>query len=149
MTCHKDMRWYQVGYITSHDFLCYSLSHVSEIRLNISLINKHFPLTHKYRKIFNRNTIKISYSCIPNVKSNISTHNKKILNKPVNQNNRKCNCINKNTSPLNGNCLLENILYVATIKSEKKNYQPRNYGGISENIFKKTMRKPWKIIQHQ
>ena len=148
MTCHKDMRWYQVGYITSHDFLCYSLSHVSEIRLNISLINKHFPLTHKYRKIFNRNTIKISYSCIPNVKSNISTHNKKILNKPVNQNNRKCNCINKNTSPLNGNCLLENILYVATIKSEKKNYQPRNYRGISENIFKKTMRKPWKIIQH-
>ena len=27
--------------------------------------------------------------------------------------------------------------YIATIKSEKKNYQPRNHKGISENTFKK------------
>ena len=71
---------------------------------------------------------------MPNTKSKISTHNKK-LNKP-NPNIRKCNCINKNTCPLNENCLLENILYQATIKSEKKNYQPKNYKGISENTFK-------------
>ena len=69
--------------------------------------------------------------------SKIITHNKEILNKPVNQNTQKCNCINKSTCPLNGNCLLENILYIATIKSDKKNYQPRNYKGISENTFKK------------
>ena len=60
-----------------------------------------------------------------------------MLNKPVNQNTRKCNCINKSTCPLNGNCLLENILYIATIKSDKKNYQPRNYKRISGNTFKK------------
>ena len=29
----------------------------------------------------------------------------------------------------------KNILYIATRKSDKKNYQPRNYRGISENIF--------------
>ena len=69
--------------------------------------------------------------------SKIITHNKEILNKPVNQNTQKCNCINKSTCPLNGNCLLESILYIATIKSDKKNYQPRNYKGISENTFKK------------
>ena len=28
-------------------------------------------------------------------------------------------------------------MYIATIKSEKKNYQPRNYKGISGNTFKK------------
>ena len=104
----------------------------------IYIINKHyFPPTHKYRKMFNRSTIKISYSCMSSIKSKISTHNKKILNKPVNQNIRKCNCINKNTCPLNWNCLLENIQYKATIKSDKKNYQPRNYKGISENTLKK------------
>ena len=46
--------------------------------------------TEKYRNnrttTINRNTIKISYSCMRNIKSKISTHNKKILNKPVNQN---------------------------------------------------------------
>ena len=45
-------------------------------------------------------------------------------------------CINKNTCPLNGNCLLKSILYIATIKPGKKNYQRRTYQGISENTFK-------------
>ena len=45
--------------------------------LFLHLINKYFPPTHKYKKIFNRNTIKISYSCMPNIKSKIITHNKK------------------------------------------------------------------------
>ena len=29
----------------------------------LSLIDKHFPLQHKLHKIFNRNTLKVSYSC--------------------------------------------------------------------------------------
>ena len=106
-------------------------------KLFLRLTNKYFSPTHKCRKILNRNTIKISYSCMPNIKSKISTHNEKVLNKPVNQNTRKCNCINKNTCPLNGNCLLKNVLYIATIKSDKKNYHPRNFKGISEDTFKK------------
>ena len=74
---------------------------------------------------------------MPNIKSKIITYDKKLLNKPVNQNARKCNCVNKNTCPLNGNCLLKSILYITTIKSDKKNYQPKNYKGISENTFNK------------
>ena len=35
----------------------------------LRLINKHFLPKYKYRKIFNRNTIMISYSCMPNIKS--------------------------------------------------------------------------------
>ena len=73
---------------------------------------------------------------MPNIKSIISTYDEKLLHKPVNQNTRKCNCTNKNTCSLNKNCVLENILYIATIKSEKGNYQHRNYKGISANIFK-------------
>ena len=40
-----------------------------------------------------------------NSKSKTHTHNKKILDKPENQNTQKCNCINKNTCVLNGNYL--------------------------------------------
>ena len=37
------------------------------------LINKHFPKSNKLHKIFNRNTIKISYSCMKNLNSIISS----------------------------------------------------------------------------
>ena len=38
-------------------------------RIFIKLISKHFPPNHKLVKIFNKNTIKLSYSCMPNIRS--------------------------------------------------------------------------------
>ena len=35
----------------------------------LNLINKHFPKEHKFHKIFNKNNVKVSYSCMPNIKS--------------------------------------------------------------------------------
>ena len=29
-------------------------------------IDKHFPKTNKFHKIFNRDNVKVSYSCLPN-----------------------------------------------------------------------------------
>ena len=46
----------------------------------LSLIDRHFPAHHKFGKLFNRSSIKISYSASPNMSSIISKHNKKILN---------------------------------------------------------------------
>ena len=43
------------------------------------LIDKHFPKDLKLRKIFNQNTIKISYTCMNNTKQIIDSHNKCIL----------------------------------------------------------------------
>ena len=43
----------------------------------LALVDKHFPNDHKLRKIFNRNTIKISYSCMNNTKQIIDNHNNK------------------------------------------------------------------------
>ena len=37
------------------------------------------PQHHKFHKLFNRNKGKISYSCMPNMKSVINAQNKKIL----------------------------------------------------------------------
>ena len=45
----------------------------------LSLIDKHFPPHHKLHKLFNRNNVKISYSSLPNIKSIIKEHNRKIL----------------------------------------------------------------------
>ena len=45
----------------------------------LQLIKKHFPKEHKFHKIFNRNTLKLSYSCMPNIKTKINAHNREIL----------------------------------------------------------------------
>ena len=47
----------------------------------LNLIRKHFPPRHKFSKLFNRNTIKVSYSCMPNIKAEIHKHNKNIFKK--------------------------------------------------------------------
>ena len=46
----------------------------------LNLVDKHFPRHHTLHKIFNRNTLKISYCTTKNIKSVINAHNFKILN---------------------------------------------------------------------
>ena len=41
----------------------------------LCLVDKCFPAGHKLRKIFNRNTLKLSYSCMPNVQQIINGRN--------------------------------------------------------------------------
>ena len=52
-------------------------TNVGKIFLN--LINKHFPSSSCLHKIFNRNTVKVSYSCMDNCKSITSKHKTRIL----------------------------------------------------------------------
>ena len=49
-------------------------------RIFIKLISKHVPPNHKFVKIFNKNTIKLSYCCMLNIKSKINGHTKKYYN---------------------------------------------------------------------
>jgi len=103
----------------------------------LNIAKKHFPKDSKFHKIFNKNTIKVSYSCMPNIKSIISSHNKKILNPPEADDIPKtCNCVNPAFCPLNQNCLATNIIYEATLTSDQ-NEPPKSYIGLSETTFKK------------
>ena len=45
----------------------------------LKLVKKHFPRDHKLYKIFNRNTLKLSYSCMGSMSSVIKQHNCKVL----------------------------------------------------------------------
>ena len=72
-----------------------------------------------------------------NVQSLISRHNKNILNRACNKNNQEistCNCREKNSCPLNGKCLQENVVYKATITSQN---QSKEYIGSTGGPFKK------------
>ena len=102
----------------------------------MSLIDKHFPPHHKLHKLFNRNNVKISYSCLPNIKSIINAHNRKILYPSPTIGRRTCNCINISQCPLQQNCLSNNILYKAIITPVRENLETKVYYGIWETTFK-------------
>ena len=97
-------------------------------RAFISLIDRCFPTGHKLRKIFNRNTIKLSYSCMPNVKQIIDGHNKNILKKAAqpqqDTTTKTCNCRKADECPLKGECLLKEVVYQAKVTT--KELEPRH-----------------------
>ena len=47
----------------------------------LHLVDTHFPAGHKLHKIFNRNTVKVSCSCMNHVRSIITNHNTRIIRK--------------------------------------------------------------------
>ena len=101
----------------------------------LNLVKKHFPKEHTFHKLFNKNNLKISYSCMNNINTIINANNQKIKNKqPAIL--QECNCIKRNECPLQNKCLTSNIVYKATISSNYPNYKNKTYIGISETKFK-------------
>ena len=81
---------------------------------------------------------------MPNIKSAINSHNRKILLPPVNN---LSNCIDKTYCPLKEKSLSENALYQADISSE--NFQRKIYYGISETKFKPRYSNHKKSFNHE
>ena len=54
-------------------------------KIFLRLINRHFPKSHRLHKIFNRNTVKVSYSCMQNMSKIYKGHNRKSTFTPCNQ----------------------------------------------------------------
>ena len=73
------------------------------------------------KKISKRGQIplKLSYSCIPNIKTRIKVRNKDILRYTPLKNVKRCNCQKKKENCLmNGACLKENLVFYAAHRSQ-------------------------------
>ena len=103
----------------------------------LKLIDTCFPPNHKLHKLLNRNTIKVSYRCMPNIKQAISAHNSSVTKKstPQQHQDKTCNCRNKASCPVDGNCLTEGIIYQAIV-TRTDNNSKETYIGLTENSFK-------------
>ncbi|GFR68656.1 hypothetical protein ElyMa_003737500 [Elysia marginata] len=77
------------------------------------LLNSCFPPNHKSHKIINKNTVKLIYSCTPNIKQIINSHNKRIINETPKKvsTTKLCNCRNKPSLPLQEKCLEKSLVY--------------------------------------
>ena len=121
----------------------YNPPYSSNVKTNIgkqflNTIDKCFHANHPLKKLFSRQTLKVSYSCMPNIKSAIDAHNNKLIKGSANNiatTNRTCNCRNKPECPLDGNCLARCIVYQATV-TRLDNSTDETYVGLCETDFK-------------
>ena len=104
-------------------------------KIFLNFIKKHFLPHHKFHKLFNKNKVKISYSCTRNIKTTINSHNAKILFPKKRTEQRTCNCLNKGNCPLEQKCLTTNIVYKTKVTSSNPNYQEKVYFGL-KMVFK-------------
>ena len=114
---------------------------------------KHFPSsdgcflsTNPLHKVFNRNNVKVSYSCMENIKSTISNHNHELVSNDLAAS-AQCNCKNEKECPLDGKCLVKNIVYKAEITSQ--NGTVKTYIGMTSNSFKERYRNHLKSFNHR
>ena len=78
----------------------------------LRILEKNFPKGHPLNKIFNRNSVKVSYRCTPNRSQIISAHKSTILNrKKVNTNQKNCNCKKHENCPEGRQCLTKNLCW--------------------------------------
>ena len=102
----------------------------------LNLLDRHFPSGHPFHKFLNRNSVKVSYSCMSNMEQLIKSRNKQLLqhsevshdSKP-----RECNCRVKDACPLKGKCLTESLVYKATLIAGDEQFC---YVGMTEGPFK-------------
>ena len=92
-------------------------------------MRKNFPKTNPLSKIFNKDTVKISYSCTRNVKSIIWGHNKQILHPKLQQ--YGCHCRDKNNWTLDNKCLTLQIVYQADVTNDTDDTY-KYYLGLAE-----------------
>jgi hypothetical protein len=100
----------------------------------LKLADKHFLRHHRYHKLFNRNNVKCSYSCMNNMAGIISSQNGRILVLAPNCTVRTCHCIQQQNCPLHGKCLTECVVYKTTVSATSK--PVRHYYGLTEGSFK-------------
>ena len=104
----------------------------------LRLIDQHFPPGHILHSTINRQTVKVSYRCLPNMGAHIARHNAKILRgaskKDKNVTPPHCNCLKsrKQYCPLPGACKQEGVIYQAEISNSDGDSE--TYVGLAKDF---------------
>ena len=101
----------------------------------IKLLQLYFPKQQPLHSIFNKNTVKLAYSCTTNMDNILKAHNAKILRKDdkKDEEEKGCNRRDKAACPVANKCLKSNMVYKATVQYEDKT---EHYIGMTGNSFK-------------
>ena len=101
------------------------------------LLKRNFPSGSPSHKIFNKNCVKLSYSCMPNINGMINKSNIAKLSKEKNKGVAKCNCRDMVRCPLEGKCKQECVVYKVEVYSDPNNKRNKKiYFGSTQGHFK-------------
>ena len=105
----------------------FSAPYIANVNTNVGkifmrLVGQRFPRHQKYYKLFNKNNIKLSYSCMPNMNNIINKHNFKIMKDSAPLTTKTCNCCQKTDCAMDGNCLSECFIYKAFVNTTFNKY---------------------------
>ena len=107
----------------------------------LHLIDTCFPPEHELRRVVNRNTVKVSYSTMPNMAQQMNQHNAKVSSGDQRQTSGGCNGHRGGRQcPLPGNCMAKGVVYGAEITDlstgEKETYTGLTDGTMRDRISK-------------
>ena len=109
---------------------------VPGIFYNVINIDKCFPPGHHMSKIINRNAVKISYRCLPNMSQLLAKHNSKVRNQKAQNPQPGCNCRGGPPAcPVEGSCLTEGVVYQASVQ-RTDDHSLETYTGLTARRFK-------------
>ena len=103
-------------------------------KLFLALLDKHFGKSSEYHKIINRNCVKLSYCCSPNILALINGHNRRLTSHTEEKNEKLCNCKSTNNCPVQNKCCLRRVVYQANITTA--NNESKIYIGSTKRMFK-------------
>ena len=98
----------------------------------LRIISQLFPANHSLYKILNKNTIKISYRCMPNLQNCIDKHNAHVLSSDQDNVEPRCNCTanRKASCPIPRKCTTTSVVYRASVRRHD-NCVVDNYTGLT------------------
>ena len=111
----------------------------------LGLLNRAFPPENPLNKLFNRQTVKIGYKCMPNMATTVARHNSKVIrgDNPSAAQAKKCDCEGGTPScPVEGECRQKGVVYKASV-TERTSGKTETYTGLTGREFKER----WK--EHQ
>ena len=92
-------------------------------------MDKNVTDDHPYCEIFKRNTLKVFYSCMSNMKKPKVIHNRKIKTRRT----MKGECVTAKSKKVNGSFQIENVVFKATVTT---NNLTKFYDGSTGLSFK-------------
>ena len=104
-------------------------------KIFLKLVKRHFPKENPLHKIFNKNMLKVSYSCMGNIASVLSAHNKSILYPKKSE--FGCSCRSKTDCPLDNKFLTPKLFtrqIFETILMMRRNFTLRFLKHLSRSV---------------
>ena len=115
----------------------------------LNIIDRCFPNGHLLHKIFNKHVLKLTNSCMNNMKSIILSQNKALLldyhRSQIQTNEKECNRRKKDQCPTDRKCLTQNVVYQVTVSTQSSS---QTYIGLATN-FKERYRNHATSFRHQ